>query len=306
MPELPEVHTTATMLNTLIVGKTIVDVWTDYKSRFHKGKKQIKDPVFFAHFKKHTVHGTITRVYRIGKNILIDLSNNQTILIHMKMTGHLLVGTYTDTQGVWHSTSRKALTEPINQYIHFVLSFHDGTHLALSDVRKFAKVSIHPTVSLPSIPDIRTLGPDPKSKQVTLLIFTERLQKKKHTPIKAALMDQRVFAGIGNIYSDEILWASDIHPLSAVDAIPTRYQEKMFTATKHILEKGVALKGDSTSDYRNPLGEAGSFHYHHRAYQKTNTRCSKKGCTGTIQRIVVRGRSAHFCPTHQKLYTKKI
>ncbi len=306
MPELPEVHTTATMLNTLIVGKTIVDAWTDYNSSFHNGKAQIKNPVFFTYFKKHVVGGTIINVHRIGKNVLIDLSNNQTILIHMKMTGHLLVGTYTNVHGVWQSTSRKTLTEPINQHIHFVLSFHDSTHLTLSDVRKFAKVSVHPTASLLSIPDIHMLGPDPGSKQVTLSVFIERLQTKKHVPIKTTLMDQRVFAGIGNIYSDEILWASDIHPLSITDTIPTRCQEKIYTATKHILKKGVTMKGDSTSDYRNPLGEPGSFHYHHRAYQNTGARCNKKGCTGTIQRIIVRGRSTHFCPTHQKLYTKKI
>ena len=115
-------------------------------------------------------------------------------------------------------------------------------------------------------------------------------------------MDQALIAGIGNIYSDEILWRADVHPLSHPNNIPDKNLKLMFRATKETLKKGIDFGGDSMSDYRNIKGEKGKFQEHHRAYQLTGKTCGENGCKGKISRIVVGTRSAHFCPVHQKLY----
>jgi formamidopyrimidine-DNA glycosylase len=108
-------------------------------------------------------------------------------------------------------------------------------------------------------------------------------------------------AGIGNIYSDEILWASNIHPLTIVSRIPESKIKTLWKNTKILLTKGIDFGGDSMSDYRNIDGLRGQFQYHHKAYRQKNKPCPKKGCKGSIERIVVGGRSTHYCPIHQIL-----
>src|SRR5690606_21723859 len=112
--------------------------------------------------------------------------------------------------------------------------------------------------------------------------------------IKQALMDQKLLSGIGNIYSDEILFASGIHPLSKVECLTAKDLQNLYRHTKNILAHVIDFGGDSTSDYRNLDGKRGAFHYHHKAYRETGKPCQKRGCAGTIQRIVIGGRSAHF------------
>lgn len=311
MPELPEVHTTATMLNRLIVGLTITSVWTDYNSDYHRGQDNIKDPTFFKTFQKKVVGGTFTRIHRRGKNVLLDIDNGNTIVIHMKMTGHLLYGAYKRVPSVklkvkseerWETEEKGPLQEPLNQFIHLVFSLSDGKKLALSDLRKFAKVTVIKTAELETSAHTGTIGPEPLEKAFTFKTFKERLGKKPAGKIKQVLMDPVVIAGIGNIYSDEILYAAAVHPLSIVKKIPEATLAKMFTAMKEILRKGIDFGGDSTSDYRNPLGVRGTFHYHHQAYRNTGKACTLKGCKGTITRIPFGGRGAHFCNTHQVKY----
>ena len=149
------------------------------------------------------------------------------------------------------------------------------------------------------------MGPDPL-KNLGIKEFAERIKSKKYWPIKSTLMDQEVLAGIGNIYSDEILWASGVHPLSRSAKIPERVMRLMFSNCKTILNKSIKLGGDSMSDYRNAYGQKGGFQNYHKAYRKTGENCTKNSCLNKIgaiiKRIVIRGRSAHFCPVHQIKY----
>ena len=115
-------------------------------------------------------------------------------------------------------------------------------------------------------------------------------------------MDQELIAGIGNIYSDEILWRASVHPLSHPNKIPEKNMKEMFKAMKETLKKGIDFGGDSMSDYRNIDGERGKFQEYHHAYQRKGKACDKRGCKGIIARMVVGTRSAHFCPVHQKQY----
>ena len=303
------------MLHKLISGLRIVSVWTDYNSAYHKGSDNIKDPKFFESFKRKISGARFVKIYRRGKNVLMELDNGQTILVHMKMTGHLLYGTYKRISNskfliskkggsrgkeTWVTEEKGPLGDFRNQFIHFVVSLSDGKHLALSDMRKFAKVTLVPTAKLKTSEHLKDIGPEPLEKTFTFEKFCERIMTRPRWKIKQALMNPEIVAGIGNIYSDEMLWLAGIHPLSTAEKVPEKVLGELFPAMKEILKKGIDFGGDSTSDYRNPLGVHGKFHYHHKAYRNTGKLCEKRGCKGVIRRLRLGGRSAHFCGTHQK------
>ena len=306
MPELPEVQTTVNGLNKTVKGRKIVDVWTDYKSTHKMFKGSIKEPKFFNSFKKQIRNQTILKSERRAKNILIHLTNNKTILIHMKMTGHLMYGKYEKDGNKWKPVGRGPLADSFNQFIHLVFVLDNGRELAFSDMRKFAKVTLINTDKLDESLHVSELGPEPLDKKFTFEVFKQRLLKKPKGKIKTTLMDQTLISGIGNIYSDEILWRAGVNPLSIVGAIPDKNLKQMYKATQETLRKGIDFGGDSMSDYRNIYGERGKFQEHHRAYRRTDKKCSKSGCKGIIKRIVVGARSAHLCPVHQNLFKKPI
>jgi formamidopyrimidine-DNA glycosylase len=305
MPELPEVQTTVNGLRAHIIGLKIIDVWTDYNSPFFKGSGTIKDPTYFRQFKKGAVGHTVVDVTRRAKNILIHLDNQMTILVHMKMTGHLLYGVYSfDNKALrdpWVPVRPEMLKDPFNRRVHFLISFDNDHHLALSDMRKFAKVTLVDSQKLEASLHLGGIGPEPLEKDFTYDRFVSRINIRPQGKIKQVLMDQKILAGIGNIYADESLWRAGINPLERVTTISGRKLKELFEAIQQTLARGIDFGGDSTSDYRNVYGEKGKFHESHRAYRRTGAPCEKKGCKGKIVRIVLGGRGTHFCDTHQKL-----
>jgi formamidopyrimidine-DNA glycosylase len=302
MPELPEVQTTTNGLNKTVKGKTITDVWTSYNSPYYKDKDDVKNPNFFKILKRKVIGQKILKSERRAKNILIHLENKQTILIHMKMTGHLLYGKYIKKNDKWMAQKKGLLQDPFNSHIRLVFSLDNGKYLAFSDMRKFAKVTLIETNSLDTSPHLSHLGPEPLDEKFEFPLFKSQLMKRPKARIKEALMDQRLISGIGNIYADEILWRSCVHPLSEVQAIPDKNLKQMFESTKATLRKGIDFGGDSMSDYRNIYGEKGNFQDHHSAYRKHKTSCLRPNCKGVLEKTLVGSRSAHFCPVHQKLY----
>jgi len=304
MPELPEVQTTVQGIIDHVKGMTIKDAWTSYNSPYYKGKDNIKDPVFFKFFKKIISGGRIENAQRRGKNVLIHLHNKHTIIIHLKMTGHLLFGKYKKVnKETWKPVDSGPLQDPYNRFIRFVIDFGNDKHLALSDMRKFAKVTVTPTSNLETVQDLSKIGPEPLSKDFDFKKFHNQLKKKTKGKIKTTLMDQEIVAGIGNIYSDEILWDTNIHPLTLVKDLDQEHIKKILKSAQKILQKSISLGGDSMSDYRNIKGERGQFQNHHKAYKQNGKTCTKNGCKGIIQRMKIGGRSAHFCNTHQ-IYKK--
>ncbi|TAK57881.1 hypothetical protein EPO17_00820 [Patescibacteria group bacterium] len=175
--------------------------------------------------------------------------------------------------------------------------------MALSDMRKFAKITLLDTETAHTSEHLSDIGPEPLEKSFDFKKFKARLLTRPKGKIKQVLMEPAVVAGIGNIYSDEILWDSNVHPLSIVSKIPEASLKKIFVSTKLLLKKGIDFRGDSTSDYRTPLGTKGSFQHHHQAYHKFGEKCGKKGCRGTIAKLKLGGRTAHFCNRHQRCYT---
>lgn len=301
MPELPEVHTTVQMLHKLIQNKKIFDVWSDYTSTKYVGKENIKNILYFKKFKKEILQSKITNVSRRAKNVLIEIENNKIILIHMKMTGHLLYGKYfyNKNKKEWVTNEPGPLQDPFNRFIHFVVTFSDGTHLTLSDMRKFATIMFIKNKKLLE-EKFKTYGPEPLDTHFNWKVLKICISKKSKQKIKSALMDQSLISGIGNIYSDEILWASHIHPERTVLSITNNEYKLLTKNIKDILSKGINFGGDSMSDYRNPYGEPGAFHLQHNVYRRTGQKCKRKSCSGKILRKVIGGRSAHFCSMCQE------
>jgi formamidopyrimidine-DNA glycosylase len=307
MPELPEVQTTVNGLNKTVIGLKITDAWSSLPKKSHIRKDEIKNLDFWNKFKKEIIGQKITKVERHGKNILIHLNKSKTVLVHMKMTGHLLYGKYrvglksdgkeTETWPWWPED--KKLQDPYNRFIRVLFSLNNGYSLAFCDSRKFGKVTIFETDESKNTKHLKDLGTDALDPKMTYSLFKSLLLKRPTGRIKNVLMDQTIITGIGNIYSDEILWESGVNPKELVRNIPETKISAMYKSIKPLLKRGINFGGDSTSDYRNVFGEKGRFQNKHHVYRKTGLPCERVGCKGVIIREVVGGRSAHFCSVHQ-------
>jgi len=308
MPELPEVTTTVNGLKRTIKGLYFTDVWTDIdrNNPIKQFKNTIKDRPFFKKFKKEIKGTKINKIERRAKNILIHLSNNKTILIHLKMTGHIIVGHYNFNKKInkWtpDKAERKELHDPYNRFVHVVFSLSNGLSMVFCDSRKFGKITLIDTKTANETIHLNHLGPEPLSEKFVFDNFKKQILSKPNKNIKTVLMDQTLIVGIGNIYSDEMLWMSNIHPESKPSKIPTKYFKSLFESMKNVLNKGIDFGGDSMSDYRDVDGKRGNFQNHHNVYRKNKEKCGKRGCKGDIIRKVLDGRSAHFCNNHQKLF----
>lgn len=312
MPELPEVETTVKDLNIKVLNRTFIDVWTDFpkmirlrrgcdgqinpiRDKFLNGVKKSKD---FQKFRQEIKGKKIQNIWRRGKNILFDLSRNKTLLIHQKLTGHLLLGKWKKEKKRWKAATPGPLAEdPTNRFLHLIFWLDDGKMLALSDLRKFAKIELWNSNEFKKSEEFKSLGPEPLEKYFTLKRFKEILNDKKGK-IKQVLMDQTVIAGIGNIYSDEILWAVKIHPFKKTSKLSEPDLKRIYQAMQKILKKAIKLKGDSAQDYRLITGERGGYQNIQKVYRQEGKPCSR--CGTKIKRVKLAGRSAHYCPKCQK------
>ncbi|MGE4555156.1 MAG: DNA-formamidopyrimidine glycosylase [Candidatus Paceibacterota bacterium] len=295
MPELPEVETIVRDLNQFqpfLIGAVFFDVWTDFP-------KIVKKPKDFEKFRKEIKEKKIEKIWRRGKNIIFDLSEDKSLLVHQKLTGHLLLGKWEFKNGKWQSKISGPLADdPMNKFLHLVFFLNNDWMLALSDLRKFAKIELWKREELFNSKEFTSLGPEPLEKDFTFEKF-KKIFKKKKGKIKQALMDQTVIAGIGNIYSDEILWEAKVHPLKQVQQLNEEELKTIYQAMKRILKKAIELKGESFSDYRRPSGEKGEFDKARKVYRREREKCYR--CGSIIKKIKIGGRSAHFCPACQKL-----
>ncbi|MCJ7786864.1 DNA-formamidopyrimidine glycosylase, partial [Patescibacteria group bacterium] len=287
VPELPEVETIIRDLNKKVLHRTFIDVWTD----FPKTVRKLED---FEQFKKNIKGKKIQKIWRRGKNIIFNLSENCSLLIHQKLTGHLLLGKWEFKEGKWIPPAGP-LAEKINAYIHLLFTLDNGQMLALSDLRKFAKVELWDNEGLKK--ELGSFGPEPLEKDFTFEKFQECLSKKRKGKIKQVLMDQTVIAGIGNIYSDEILWESKMNPLREVSKLSRFDIDRIYQAMQKILRKAIKLGGESISDFRRISGEKGYFDKERKVYRREGEPCPR--CSTKIKRTKLGGRNAHYCPNCQ-------
>lgn len=280
MPELPEVEIIVTGLQKEIIGRIFSDVWTDTKSLVKQDS--------FDNFREKIIGRKIVSIGRRGKNILIYLDDGKILLIHQKISGHLLLGKWKFKDNVWIPPIGPLSDDRVNRYLHMVFSLDDGRQLALSDQRKFAKIEL--------IKDINfDLGPEPL--EIDFSSFKELFRNKKGK-IKQLLMDQDFIAGIGNIYASEILYLSNIHPEEAANNLDEKDLKNIYNNMQFILKEAIRLKGDSFSDFRDINGERGGFQNIMKVYQKQGKECEK--CGTKIVRINLGGRGTFFCPNCQK------
>jgi len=302
MPELPEVETIVRDLRKKIIGRKIESVWFDSPRQIFLQKKMADSKLARAPqidiFERRIKGLKIIDVQRRAKNILIYLSDDQMLLIHQKMTGHLLYGKWNIAGKKLSSSLKGAMQEKVNDYIHFILSFDNGWQLALSDLRKFAKVIFASRENIENLKEIKELGPEPLEKNFDFKNF-EKIIGNKSGKIKQVLMDPYVISGIGNIYSDDILWEAKIHPFRPAKSLNKKELKSTFLAIKKILTQAVKLRGTSISDYRDVEGKKGYYVDKRRVYRREGEKCLR--CKSEIKRVKMGGRSAHFCPKCQKL-----
>ncbi len=299
MPELPEVQTTVNGLNKKVLNRAFLDVWSDWE-------KILKKPKSFVDFKKEIKNKKIKKVWRRAKNVIFDLSENYSLLVHQKMTGHLLVGRWEQANNIWKPVDKKSLlNDPYNRFLHLIFFLDNKEMLALSDARKFAKVELWKTNELLNSKEFNNLGPEPLEKSFTFEKFKNALLgsppslKFRHGKIKQVIMDQNVIAGIGNIYASEVLWQAKIHPEKSLAKLSKKELKSLYEAIKKVLELSVKLGGESFADYRNVEGKKGEFDSERKVYRREGEKCFR--CGTIIKRIKIGGRSSCFCPACQKL-----
>jgi len=306
MPELPEVHTTVTGLQNILPGLSITSIWSDMWSTSKLARNTIKDKNYFPYLRKYVVGHKVISVKRRAKYILINLENGFTMIVHMKMTGHLMYGSYKEDKKYngrewsWRPLEKNSpLHDPYNRHIHVVFTLSDGKHVVFCDSRKFGTIVVEKTSTLHT-ERLSHLGPEPLEKDFTEKDFKTRILYSLNRAIKTVLMDQTIIAGIGNIYSDEMLYLSHIKPTRTPKSLKPSEISLLFISMKKVLSKGIDFGGDSMSDYRNIDGARGKFQEEHNVYLRTKQNCRTKNCKGFIKKEKVGGRSGHYCPVCQK------
>ncbi len=219
----------------------------------------------------------ISRAERRAKYIKIYLDNGKMLLMHLRMTGRILIG--------------KDIPQ---RYLRFVLELDSGEKLVFADVRKFGTVKLSDKDKAKGLRELLKLGPEPFNLKTQEFVKLIGSKKRK---IKQVLMDQTVIAGIGNIYADEALWMAKIHPLTLAADIGNRKLAELFAAIKTVFKRAIKLRGTSSDDYVDTSGEKGGYFEKRYVYQREGEPCPR--CGTPIKRIKIGGRSAHFCPKEQ-------
>lgn len=286
MPELPEVETVRSGLQSLIVGKVIASETHDTP----KGFPNTTDDV-----NTFLIGARITAVRRRAKVLIIDLSSQYSLLIHLKMTGQLVyVGETRFGAGHPNDSLVNALPDSSTRV---TLHFADNTTLYFNDQRKFGWVKLLPTIEIPNIDFMKRVGPEPLEDTFTAQDFKERFARRARTNIKAALLDQSVIAGVGNIYADEALWGAKIHPRRLVSSITDAEFEALYTELRAVMNLAIEKGGSSNHTYVNAEGKKGSYMDFARAFRREGLPCPR--CGAIIEKSRVAGRGTHTCPVCQ-------
>jgi formamidopyrimidine-DNA glycosylase len=271
MPELPEVETVKNQLAPHITGHTITSVSLLWE-RMVKGQ----DPTEFLTL---VTGQKITDVTRHGKYLIVHLSSGNKLIIHLKMTGSLLLGKNTDS-------------EP-PQYARAIIHLDDGQNVYFRDPRKFGVMKM---VADTKEIDAK-LGPEPLDEDFTLQYFSEGLAKRT-APVKAFILEQKFIAGVGNMYADEALFAAGIDPRRAANSLKKTEIKRLYTAIREVIAAGIKYGGASVVTYYHPDGSVGTAHEHFNVAHNQKKICVV--CGGPVERIVVRGRGTYYCPRCQK------
>jgi formamidopyrimidine-DNA glycosylase len=282
MPELPEVETIARGLAKRVTGDAIESVWLGQK------KEPLKSPA--AAIASTLEHSRIAAIRRMGKHIVFDLESNG----RTKHAQAAKAPKATAAQWIVHlgMTGRLQVCEPqteVEKHTHAILRLSSGRELRFVDPRRFGRLSVAQAA------DFDAGGIEPL--EIDLERFV-RLFRGRKTPIKSALLNQKLLRGVGNIYADESLFRAGIRPRRRASTITHEELSGLHTAVKDVLKEAISLGGSSVSDYVDADGKEGFFQLQHRVYGREGETCLV--CKTPIKRVVIAGRSSHYCPKCQK------
>ncbi|MDQ2973411.1 MAG: DNA-formamidopyrimidine glycosylase [bacterium] len=317
MPELPEVETVRSGLSKLLPNRTIKSITHDWDKSFPNPKSEVSQ---FA------LGSTITGIRRRAKVLMIDMNTEYSFVIHLKMTGQLVfvgknqLNEERSTTNVETGNSRSSsfsvhrpsasperfgaghpndslVSKLPDKSTRVIVEFNDDSKLFFNDQRKFGWMKLMPTLLISEIDFMKRVGPEPLEAEFTSSILFERLQKRKNSSIKAALLDQTVLAGIGNIYADESLWGAKIHPATLVNKLRKKQVNLLHSEIIFVLKLAIEKGGSTDRNYVNAEGKRGSYIDFARVFRKENTPCPR--CSTIIIKTRVAGRGTHLCPICQ-------
>jgi formamidopyrimidine-DNA glycosylase len=264
MPELPEVETVRVGLSRLIIGRTVRSATSDTPKSF---------PNAAADVAQFLIGATITDVRRRAKVLLIELSSGYTLVVHLKMTGQLVyVGA--ERFGAGHPSDSLIGALP-DTSTRVIIEFDDASNLYFNDQRKFGWMRLIPTIEVPNLTFMQKVGPEPLHDDFTAVQFRERFARRPNTSIKAALLDQTVVAGVGNIYADESLWGAYIHPMRLVKTITGQEFEALYTELREVMNLAIQKGGSSNHTYINAEGKKGSYMDFARVFRREGLPCPR-------------------------------
>ncbi len=283
MPELPEVETVRRGLEPVMEGRTI--------ARAEVRRPDLRWPLPERMAERLTGQ-SVLRLRRRSKYILADLSSGETLIIHLGMSGRILISG--NTVGDFHHEHPAP-----EKHDHVVLHMEGGARITFNDARRFGAMDLVATDAAEDHWLIAQLGPEPLGNAFDEDYLVNRL-RGRNTPIKAALLDQRIIAGLGNIYVCEALHRAGISPKRKAGRISEGRVRALVPVIREVLGEAIAAGGSSLRDYRQADGELGYFQHTFRVYDREGAPCATPGCDGVVTRIVQSGRSSFYCPSCQR------
>jgi len=283
MPELPEVETVRTGLAPVMEGQVI--------ARATVNRPDLRWP-FPERMVERLTGARIERLRRRSKYILADLDRGETLLIHLGMSGRMTVSG--DPLGRFVRDH-----PPVEKHDHVVFDMAGGARITFNDPRRFGAMDLMATLEAESHPLLAVLGPEPLGNAFNEAYFTAAV-KPRRTPIKTALLDQHLVAGLGNIYVCEALFRAGIAPARRADRIAQPRLAALVPIIRDVLTEAIAAGGSSLKDYRQADGELGYFQHNFDVYGREGETCRTPGCGAAIRRIVQSGRSSFYCPQCQR------
>ena len=283
MPELPEVETIRRQLDALLVGRSVVGLRSTWpKSLTGRGVEPAA-----------VIGRPVRDVWRRGKLLGLDLEGGVSLLVHLRMTGQLVFDPVDSDGTPVEETSATRV----------VLDLDDGSRLVFNDHRKFGRIVVLPTTDVAADPLLVRMGPEPLGPTFDFGALNAALRRHPGLRIKAALLDQGVVAGVGNIYADEALWAAGLHPERRCGALPRGGVVALHAGIVSVLSEGVARGGSTLRDYVDARGEHGGYLDVAAVYGRTGQPCRR--CGTAVVKTTVGGRGTHFCPSCQRAPRKR-
>ena len=283
MPELPEVETVRRGLIPAMEGRVI--------ARADVRRPDLRWP-FPPRMAARLTGARVLRLRRRSKYLLLDLDTDETLLIHLGMSGRMTVSGAPLARFVHDHP-------PAGKHDHVVFDMEGGARITFNDARRFGAMDLLPTEAEDAHPLLAHLGPEPLGNAFHADALAAAFQGRR-TPVKAALLDQRIVAGLGNIYVCEALHRAGIAPARAAGRIARPRVERLVGTVRDVLQEAIAAGGSSLRDHRQASGELGYFQHSFAAYGRAGQTCPTEGCGGTIRRMVQAGRSTFHCPLCQR------